>query len=235
MTLSFILLHGLGADGNDMRPIAQAIAQAILARLPAAHPAIQTRIHCPDAPARPVSVNGGYVMPAWFDLYSLEAGAPSDWHGIEHTRGQIAALIQAERNAGIPSEHIILGGFSQGGVIALHTALHHPERLGALLALSTWLPLATLPIPTLAACQTPVFIAHGTEDDLIPVGAAAQTRATLTQLGYLDLHQATYPMVHSISMEEIDDLAAWLVQHLDLAPSPLAGEGRGEGEQATHA
>jgi phospholipase/carboxylesterase len=211
MTLSFILLHGLGADGNDMRPI----AQAILARLHATHPTIQARIHCPDAPARPVSVNGGYVMPAWFDLYSLEAGAPSDWQGIEHTRHQIAALIQAERNAGIPSEHIILGGFSQGGVIALHTALHHPERLGAILALSTWLPLAPPPTPTPAACKTPVFIAHGRDDDLIPLGAAAQIRAALTQLGYHDIQHATYPMAHSISMDEIDDISVWLIPRLN--------------------
>jgi len=231
MTFSLILLHGLGADGNDMQPIAQALAT----RLQNTHPQLQTRIHCPNAPARPVTVNGGYIMPAWFDLYSLDGHARMDIQGIEHSRQRISQLIDDELATGILPEHIILGGFSQGGVIAMHCALHQPQRLGGLLALSTWLPRTPLPPPSPAACQTPVFIAHGIDDDLIPIQAANHTRDTLTELGYRDIQQHNYPMAHSVSMDEIDDMAAWLAQRLDLALpprlrlSPLAGEGWGEG------
>ncbi|MGD9889057.1 MAG: alpha/beta hydrolase [Halothiobacillaceae bacterium] len=209
-TLSLILLHGLGASGNDMQPI----AQAITARLQT--PQRNIRIHCPDAPARPVTVNGGYVMPAWFDLYSLEAHTRMDIDGIEQNRQRISQLIAAELAAGILPEHIILGGFSQGGVIAMHCALHQPQRLGGLLALSTWLPHTDLPSPSHAACQTPVFIGHGTDDDLIPLQAAHRTQTTLAELGYTTILQQSYPMPHSISMEEIDDMSAWLTQHLAL-------------------
>lgn len=212
MALSLILLHGLGADGNDMQPIAQALA----ARLRNTNPHLQIRIHCPDAPARPVSVNGGYIMPAWFDLYSLDSHSRMDINGIEQSRQRISQLIAAELAAGILPEHIILGGFSQGGVIAMHCALHQSERLGGLLALSTWLPRTPLPPPGPAACQTPVFIAHGIDDDLIPIQATNHTRDTLTELGYRDIQQHSYPMAHSISMEEIDDMAAWLLQRLVL-------------------
>ena len=212
MTLSLILLHGLGADGNDMQPIAQALA----ARLRNTSPHPQIRIHCPDAPARPVSVNGGYIMPAWFDLYSLDSHSRMDINGIEQSRQRVSQLIAAELAAGILPEHIILGGFSQGGVIAMHCALHQSERLGGLLALSTWLPRTSLPSPSPAACQTPVFIAHGSDDDLIPIQAANHTHDTLAELGYRDIQQRSYPMAHSVSMEEIDDLAAWLVQRLAL-------------------
>jgi len=212
MTLSLILLHGLGADGNDMHPIAQAMA----ARLQNTYPQLQIRIHCPDAPARPVSVNGGYIMPAWFDLYSLDSHARMDTHGIEQSRQRISQLITTELDNGILPEHIILGGFSQGGVIAMHCALHQSERLGGLLALSTWLPRTPLPPPSTAACQTPVFIAHGIDDDLIPLQAANHTRDTLAELGYCDIQQRSYPMAHSVSMEEIDDMAAWLVQRIVL-------------------
>ena len=212
MTFSLILLHGLGADGNDMQPIALAMA----ARLQNTHPQLQTRIHCPDAPARPVSVNGGYIMPAWFDLYGLDSHARMDRPGIEQSRQRINQLIAAELAVGILPEHIILGGFSQGGVIAMHCVLHQPERLGGLRALSTWLPRTSLPPPSPAACQTPVFIAHGIDDDLIPLQAANHTRDTLAELGYRDIQQRSYPMAHNVSMEEIDDMAAWLVQHLAL-------------------
>lgn len=218
-TLSLILLHGLGADGNDMQPI----ALSLRARLERAHPELHVRIHCPDAPIRPVTVNGGYRMPAWFDLYGLDAGAPIDTDGIEHSRQQLCRLIESEHHAGVAWQHIIIGGFSQGGVVAMHCALHQPERLGALLALSTWLPAAKLPIPSPAACQTPVFIAHGLEDELIASPAAQRTRDTLTQLGYSDVRHAAYPMPHSICMEEIDDIGAWLVQRLDLAPLHQSG------------
>lgn len=213
-TLSLILLHGLGADGNDMQPI----AQAIRARLHYAHPDLHLRIHCPDAPVRPVTVNGGYLMPAWFDLYGLEADAPVDTDGIEQSRQRISQLLEAEHRAGVAWQHIIIGGFSQGGVIAMHCALHLDQRLGALLALSTWLPRSLYPEsdirPSASACQTPVFIAHGREDDLIHVQASQRTRDTLAGWGYNTLHHATYPMPHSICMEEIDDISAWLVQQL---------------------
>ena len=215
-TFSLILLHGLGADGRDMQPIAQtitqAIEQAIKARLRT--PSLTMRIHCPDAPARPVTVNGGYVMPAWFDLYSLNADARSDTQGITQSVKRIQTLLNAEHAAGVPWTNIILGGFSQGGVIAMHCALNLPERLGGLLALSSWLPSADGLTPSADARQTPVFIGHGKEDDLIPLSAATRTRDTLTQLGYRNIQQHSYPIPHSVSMEEIDDIAQWLSQQL---------------------
>ncbi len=214
--ISLILLHGLGADGRDMQPIARAIEQALAARLHS--PQLNMRIHCPDAPARPVSVNGGYIMPAWFDLYSLNADARSDTRidtlGIEQSRQRISMLLASEHAAGVPWKNIILGGFSQGGVIAMHCALHQPERLGGLLALSTWLPPTDLPTPNPAACQTPVFIGHGEDDDLIPITAATRTHDSLSLLGYRDIQQRSYLIPHSVNIQEIDDIAAWLTQHL---------------------
>lgn len=208
--ISLILLHGLGANGSDMQPIAHALHHALKTRLRTPH--LELRIHCPDAPARPVSVNGGHIMPAWFDLYSLEADARVDSQGIEQSRQRISALLAAEHAAGVPWRRIILGGFSQGGVIALHCALQLPERLGGVLALSTWLPDApSAPAP--AATQTPVFIAHGEFDDLIPLSAAARTEETLGRLGCAELQRRQYPVAHGVSMEEIDDIAVWLTAH----------------------
>ena len=210
MTYSIIMLHGLGADGSDMQPVAEFLAQALQKQQPQS----QVRVHCPDAPARPVTVNGGYIMPAWFDLYGLNADAPSDTQGIAQSVQRIQTLLHAEHAAGIPWQNIILGGFSQGGVIAMHSALTLGAALGGLLALSTWLPAVESLTPNAEIGLTPVFIGHGEDDDLIPISAATRTRDSLARLGYRRIEQHSYPMPHSMSMEELEEMARWINQHL---------------------
>lgn len=202
--LSLILLHGLGSDGADMRGLAEALPWP-------------GRLLCPDAAPRPVTINGGYVMRAWFDILGLTPDAPVDAAGIRQATEQARQLIEAERAAGVPAARIFIGGFSQGGVVALHAALRHPERLGGVLALSTWLPLRqALPAErSLAALDTPIFMSHGTRDDIVPLASAERARDALRELGCRDLVFRTYPMAHSVSSEEMADLRAWLAQHLD--------------------
>lgn len=200
---SLILFHGLGSDGDDMRGLAQSLPWS-------------GRLLCPDAALRPVTINAGYVMRAWFDILGLTPDAPVDEVGIHQAVAQARQLIEAERAAGVPAERIIVGGFSQGGVVALHAALRHPERLGGVLALSTWLPLRQ----TLAtehsevALGTPIFMGHGTRDDIVPLASAERAHDTLRELGCRDLVFRTYPMAHSVSSEEMADLRAWLAHHL---------------------
>ncbi len=204
MLFSIIMLHGLGADGSDMQPLAAAWA----ARLKQALPTSTCRIHCPDAPSRAVSINGGYVMPAWFDLYALDAHAPLDTTGIAQSVERIRTLLDSEHRAGVPWGNMFLGGFSQGGAIALHTLLQFDQAIGGVIALSAWLPMP--PAPSSHA-RTPVFIGHGGDDDLVPVTAAERAQAHLRALDYpTEFH--TYPLAHGISMQEIDDIGTWLVQ-----------------------
>ncbi|MEO1751002.1 alpha/beta hydrolase-fold protein [Thiofaba sp. EF100] len=200
---SLILFHGLGSDGDDMRGLAQSLSWS-------------GRLLCPDAAPRPVTLNAGFVMRAWFDILGLTPDAPVDEAGIRQAVAQARQLIEAERAAGVPAERIFIGGFSQGGVVALHAALRHPERLGGVLALSTWLPLrhvlAAEHQP--AALATPIFMGHGTRDDMVPLASAERARDALRELGCRDLVFRTYPMAHSVGGEELADLRAWLAHHL---------------------
>lgn len=200
---SLILFHGLGSDGADMQGLAQAIPW-------------HGRLICPDAEPRAVTINGGYVMRAWFDILGLTPEDPVDEAGIRAAVEQARRLIETERAAGVPAERIVIGGFSQGGVVALHAALRYPHRLGGVLALSTWLPLrqslAAEHQP--AALATPIFIAHGTADDIVPLRSAQRAEEALLQLGCQTLSFHTYPMGHSIANEELSDLRAWLSRQL---------------------
>jgi len=204
--ISLILLHGLGADGGDMRGLAGAL------RWPG-----PVRLHCPDALPRPITLNSGYVMRGWFDILGLTPDAPVDAEGIHQAMCQIRELIDAERDSGIPAERIVIGGFSQGGVVALHAALGHPERLGGVLALSTWLPLcdALAREHSARAIDTPIFMGHGTHDDLVRFESAERARAALQGMGCHDLEFRAYPMAHSIIAEEVADMRAWLHARLD--------------------
>ncbi len=198
-----ILLHGLGADGHDFAPIVQELALA------------NTRFILPHAPSIPVTVNQGYVMPAWYDIYGFGADFKQDAVGIQATQHAINALIANEIQRGIPSEHITLAGFSQGGAIALHTALRHPQPLASVLALSTYLPLAdTLASEASAANrQIPIYMAHGTADNVISLERCHASARALEQQGYqVNLHE--YAMPHSVSMEEIQDIRAFLQPRL---------------------
>ncbi|MBC7804462.1 MAG: alpha/beta hydrolase fold domain-containing protein [Candidatus Parcubacteria bacterium] len=200
-----IWLHGLGADGHDFEPIVPEL------NLPASKP---VRFIFPNAPHRPVTINNGMRMPAWYDIVQLGGGA-EDEAGIREAQASLENLISREMGRGIAPGKIVLAGFSQGGAIVLQTALRQRERLGGVMALSTYLPLAE----ALAAERQapnhdlPVFMAHGLFDNMIPLQRAASSRDTLQALGYqVEWHE--YPMPHSVCPEEIADIAAFLLRVL---------------------
>jgi phospholipase/carboxylesterase len=198
---SIIWLHGLGADGRDFEPIVPELG------LPEA---LQVRFVFPHAPVRAVTLNQGMRMRAWYDIIQL-GGGPEDDAGIRASQQLVESLIAAENKKGVPSERIVLAGFSQGGAIALQTALRHSAPLGGVLALSTYLQLhATLKKEMTEANRgVPLFMAHGMYDDVIPLARAEQSRKVLSDLGY-GVQWHTYPMAHSVHPAEIADIARFL-------------------------
>ena len=197
-----IWLHGLGADGHDFEPIAPLLQSQL---------SMPTRFVFPHAPHRPITINGGYTMRAWYDVVALDLSHTEDADGIHASARQLHDLIQREIDHGIATRRIVLAGFSQGGAIALHTGLRYPHRLAGILALSTYLPLAA----TLSAerdpanCDVPIFMAHGDEDTIVPLAHASASRQYLQELGYTpEWH--SYRMPHSICDAELEDIAAWL-------------------------
>lgn len=203
---SVIWLHGLGADGHDFEPIVPELQFRQKA---------STRFIFPHAPVRPVTLNMGYEMPAWFDIFAIAEAAQQDEAGIREAADSIHDLIEQEHARGIPHEHIVLAGFSQGGALALFQGLRNPQRLAGILAMSTYLPLsdqlASELIP--ANLQTPIFMAHGTQDPVVPISLGQLSRQKLQQLGCAVQWQ-DYPMQHSVIPEEIDDISHWLEQVL---------------------
>lgn len=209
---SIIWLHGLGADGEDFVPVAEEM------NLP-----LPVRYLFPHAPMRPVTINGGFVMRAWYDIIAaapaggLVAGgdAYQDAAGIRASQAEIEKLITQEKQRGIPEQNIFLAGFSQGGAIVLHTGLRHAAQLGGLIALSTYLPLAdSLPLEASnTAQQTPIFMAHGRSDPVIPYAMGRGSAQQLNDWNYrLEWHE--YAMAHSVCPEEIRDIEHWLAQRL---------------------
>jgi phospholipase/carboxylesterase len=202
-----IWLHGLGADGNDFLPIVDELS------LPAE---LGIRFIFPHAPHRPITCNGGYVMRGWYDIYSLESLEREDLAGLEESRAIVEGLIQQQVARGIRAERIILMGFSQGGAVVLHTGLRHAQRLGGIGALSTYLPLRTSlsdkqgsrELAT-ANRSIPVFMAHGKLDPVVLYQYGKDSCETLRHLGY-DVQWHSYPMEHSVCLEEIQDIGAWL-------------------------
>ncbi len=205
---SIIWLHGLGADGHDFEPIVPEL------RLP---DDLALRFVFPHAPVRPVTLNGGIPMRAWFDIVTLDRRGAPDEQAIRASMQSLDALIEREHGRGVPYERIVVAGFSQGGAIALHTALRRAEPLAGLMALSTWLPLSQ----SLAAeveqndasqsRQLPVFLAHGSFDPMLPVALGHQSREQLESLGFtVEWHE--YPMAHAVCGEEIADIRAWLLR-----------------------
>ena len=192
-------MHGLGADGHDFEPI---VAELQLPR------ALAVRFVFPHAPMRPVTINRGHVMRAWYDV----VGDGSEDHaGIRASQALVEACIAREKARGFPAARIALAGFSQGGAMALQTGLRYPERLAGIVALSCYLPLGD----TLAAeaspagRDVPIFMAHGTDDLLIPLTRARRSRDKLIDLGYrVTWHE--YPMPHAVCGDEVRDLSAWL-------------------------
>ena len=200
-----IWLHGLGADGHDFEPIVPELG------LPATKP---IRFIFPNAPQRPVTINNGMRMRAWYDILQMGGGA-EDEAGIRDAQGLLEELISRETGKGIPHGKIVLAGFSQGGAIVLQTALRQRERLAGVMALSTYLPLSKTLEKERAAenSDLPIFMAHGQYDNMIPLDRAARSRDALQALGYaVEWHE--YPMPHSVCPEEIADIAAFLLRIL---------------------
>lgn len=195
-----IWMHGLGADGHDFAGIEQDLA-----------PPVPVRFVYPHAPFRPVTINRGEVMRAWYDVYALGGERREDAAGVRASQAQIERLIAREKARGVAARRLVLAGFSQGGAMALHTGLRHPERLGGIVALSCFLLLAdTLEAEASPANRdVPIFMAHGLYDPLIPVARARAGRDRLRALGY-HVDWREYPMPHSVCPDEVRDIAAWL-------------------------
>ena len=197
---AIVWMHGLGADGHDFAPIVPELT------LPA-----PVRFVFPHAPMRSVTINQGMVMRAWYDIRAVAGQRREDGEGVRASQAQIEALLARERARGITADRLVLAGFSQGGAMALHTGLRHPERLAGVMALSCSLPLAdTLADEAAPANRSaPIFMAHGTYDDVIPLARARQAHDVLVKLDYpVEWHD--YPMPHSVCAEEIADISAWL-------------------------
>jgi phospholipase/carboxylesterase len=201
-SVAIIWMHGLGADGNDFVPL---VRELDLAGLPG------IRFVFPSAESIPVTVNNGYVMRAWYDITGAELVRREDEGGLRSSQVQIEALIAREKERGIPASRIILAGFSQGCAMALQTGLRHPETLAGLMCLSGYLPLA----PKLAdehspqSLATPIFMAHGRQDGVVPFNRAEASRDALAAVGY-QVEWHAYQMQHSLCQEEVDDISAWL-------------------------
>jgi phospholipase/carboxylesterase len=201
-TCSVIWLHGLGADGNDFAPI---IPELHLSDKPA------IRFIFPSAPSMPVTVNGGYVMPAWYDIVGRNLMDQEDAEGIKRSAASIVELIDREVQRGIAYKNIVLAGFSQGCAMALYVGLRLHHQLAGIIALSGYLPLAmSLNLEKHSANQaTPVFMAHGTYDPVVVLDRAQASHALLETLGYqIDWNE--YPMEHSVNHEELQDISRFL-------------------------
>ncbi|WP_016833305.1 alpha/beta hydrolase [Herbaspirillum lusitanum] len=205
-TAAVIWLHGLGADGNDFVPIVRELdlsgSQAI-------------RFIFPTAPTMPVTINGGYVMRAWYDIFTPDLVRREDEPGLRASQALVEALIAREKARGIPAERIVLAGFSQGCAMTLQTGLRHPEKLAGLMCLSGYLPLAAMieAERRTANHATPVFMAHGRQDPVVVIARAEQSRDMLKALGH-DIEWHEYQMQHSVCQEEVDDIGQWLARVL---------------------
>jgi phospholipase/carboxylesterase len=198
-----IWLHGLGADGHDFEPVVPEL------RLPKA-----VRFIFPHAPVRPVTINNGMRMRAWYDIFQF-GGGPEDEKGIRASQGLLEELISQERKRGIAAKSIVLAGFSQGGAIVLQTGLRYPERLAGIMALSTYLPISTTLEKEKSKINQdlPIFMAHGSYDDIIPLRRAEQSKDLLVKSGYA-VDWRTYPMPHSVCPEELGHVSEFLLRTL---------------------
>ena len=203
---SVIWLHGLGADGHDFEPIVPELGLA---------EDLAVRFIFPHAPERAVTINGGMVMRAWYDILGLDIRRDEDIEGLRTSETQVRALVEREVSRGVSEERIVLAGFSQGGAIALQAGVRHPRRLAGIMALSTYL---TLPekleseaSPANGDC--PIFMAHGTHDPVVPYEGGQLSRQALEAQGY-EIEWREYPMQHSVCAEEIADISSWLTEVL---------------------
>jgi phospholipase/carboxylesterase len=207
-----IWLHGLGADGYDFVPLVPEL------RLPEE---LGVRFVFPHAPARPVTINNGFVMRAWYDVKGLSANGPQDEEGIAQSQALLHDFIAREVAQGIDIRRIVIAGFSQGGAIALHSALRHPQRLAGVLALSTYLPLHENLAKEASAANrdVPILMCHGTGDPVLPLQLGEMSRDYLNALGY-QVEWHPYPMRHEVCAQEVADISAWLVKRLNGERAP---------------
>jgi len=207
---SLIVLHGLGADGNDFVPIARELDLSAVGPV---------RFVFPHAPIRRVTVNGGMKMRAWYDIYTPELVRREDEAGLRASVADVQALLDREAALGIPPERTVLMGFSQGCAMALLAGLRAPQRLAGIAGLSGYLPLAATTETERSAANrdVPVFMAHGSHDPVVVPARGEASRDALRALGY-DVEWHDYPMDHSVCMEEIEDLNAWLLKVLRVQP-----------------
>ncbi len=200
-----IWLHGLGADGHDFEPI---VPQLVRPEWPA------LRFVFPHAPIRPISLNGGLPMRAWYDIAGFDLSQKQDEAGIRASLAEVAKLVAREVGRGVPASNLVLTGFSQGGAIALAAGVRHAQTLAAIVALSTYLPIADMTAGERgeANAATPIFMGHGAFDPVVPQYLGERSRDQLREWGYrVDWH--SYPMAHQVCPQEIDELAEFLEQH----------------------
>ena len=199
---SIVWLHGLGADGHDFEPI---VPELVAREWPS------LRFVFPHAPVRPVTINNGMAMRAWYDIKGADIASRQDESGVRESVAQLDALIARETERGVPAERVFVAGFSQGGAIALAGGVRHAQALAGIVALSTYLPIAekTAGERHAANAKLPIFMAHGSHDPVVPQPLGASSRDHLRTLGYtIDWH--SYPMAHQVCAEEIADLRQWL-------------------------
>ena len=197
-----LIMHGLGADGRDFVPIAEQLDLSSVGPV---------RFLFPNAPTIPVTINGGYVMPAWYDILAADLVKREDEAGLRQSRLQIEEIIAHEKARGIPASRIVVAGFSQGCAMALMVGLRHAEALAGMVGMSGYLPLAasTAAEHTAASLKTPIFMAHGTRDGVVAMPRATASRDALAAMGYaVEWHD--YPMEHSVCPQEVVDLEAFL-------------------------
>jgi phospholipase/carboxylesterase len=201
-TIAVVWLHGLGADGNDFVPL---VRELDLTGLPG------IRFVFPHANTMPVTINGGYVMRSWYDIVATDLTRREDEGGLRASQLQVEALIAREKARGIPASRIILAGFSQGCAMTLQTGLRHPEKLAGMLCLSGYLPLSSVAGAerSEASLATPIFMAHGVQDPVVPFARAEESRKVVEALGY-QVEWHAYPMQHTLCLEEVQDISAWI-------------------------
>jgi phospholipase/carboxylesterase len=205
-TTCVIVLHGLGADGNDFVPMAQAMDLSTIGSV---------RYVFPHAPVMPVTINNGMRMRAWYDIMGFDLVRREDETGLRRSLASIQGLLHREHERGIPAHRTVLAGFSQGCAMSLMAGLRHTERLAGIAGMSGYLPLAdtTAAERSLANAHTPVFLAHGLHDDIVAIDRGRASRDLLAQIGQpVQWHE--YPMAHTVSMEEVAHLRQWLLQVL---------------------
>jgi predicted esterase len=199
-----ILLHGLGANGDDLAPIGRMLAEYQAGNQKWSSESFT--VHAPDAPVAPVTVNNGYRMPSWFDIYGLDRDAPVDVDGVDASVERIVALIESD----VGDDPFVLAGFSQGGVIALRAACASRRSPIAVLLLSTWLPAADRFVLPDDRKEMPIFIGHGEQDDVVPFASAARMGQVLSAAGAMRVETRFYTMAHQICPEEMNDMAQFL-------------------------